>query len=432
MRSIGFRLPILAALALGWSGAPARAFQVVYLETMDWAPTSSVLTFPTTYVAATSYVVPASYVIPTAYTTAYVTETALVSPTTYLAPTYYETRFRRGGLFGRRLVATTRGYYLPTTAYYPTTYYYYYPTTYSSSVLVDRAIVPSEYVVASTSSSCCGTEVVASSTPTVRSLPAEQAPAAPRTSRGSQSHVVQSEPENQGAVNSSVTPLPEEEPRGRVEQSQNQAAGNTAQTPAAPQAATRGNSTTVTPPQPQPVPWKQATPSAGAPTGKTQTQTQPKVAPIEPAPTGSQAGGLEPPTPVAPADGSSLFPAPDEKPGSGAGTVRHEARKPSIYNPRTIRPEFRNILFGSVKARQTGELEEGVRVTVSSRTNAFEDRVQETDAAGRFAVRVPDGDWTVKVTMPSGRIYAVSQITVMGGAITDDSGRDIPSLVITR
>ena len=58
--------------------------------------------------------------------------------------------------------------------------------------------------------------------------------------------------------------------------------------------------------------------------------------------------------------------------------------------------------------------------------------MQSTDAVGRFAVKVPDGDWTVKVTMPSGRVYAVSQITVSNGAITDDSGRDIPSLVITR
>jgi hypothetical protein len=71
-------------------------------------------------------------------------------------------------------------------------------------------------------------------------------------------------------------------------------------------------------------------------------------------------------------------------------------------------------------------------VTVTSRTNAFEDRVQSTDAAGRFAVRLPDGDWTVKVAMPSGRVYAVSQITVSGGAVADDLGRDIPSLVITR
>jgi hypothetical protein len=55
-----------------------------------------------------------------------------------------------------------------------------------------------------------------------------------------------------------------------------------------------------------------------------------------------------------------------------------------------------------------------------------------SDAFGRFAVKVPDGDWTVKVTMPSGRVYPVSEITVSRGAITDEVGRDIPSLTITR
>ena len=40
-------------------------------------------------------------------------------------------------------------------------------------------------------------------------------------------------------------------------------------------------------------------------------------------------------------------------------------------------------------------------------------------AFGRFAVKVPDGDWVVKVTMPSGRVYPVSEITVSNGMITD-------------
>jgi hypothetical protein len=34
--------------------------------------------------------------------------------------------------------------------------------------------------------------------------------------------------------------------------------------------------------------------------------------------------------------------------------------------------------------------------------------------------------------MPSGRVYAVSQITISGGTITDSHGRDVPSLTITR
>src|SRR3954451_21574047 len=127
MRSIGLRLPILAMLVLASSPVPGRADEVLYLETADWIPTSSVLALPT------AYVVPSSYVFPTTYATAYVTEPSVVVPTTYVpttylpttyvAPAYYETRLRRRGLFGRRLVETNRAYYIPTTAYYPTTYY---------------------------------------------------------------------------------------------------------------------------------------------------------------------------------------------------------------------------------------------------------------------------------------------------------------------
>jgi hypothetical protein len=58
--------------------------------------------------------------------------------------------------------------------------------------------------------------------------------------------------------------------------------------------------------------------------------------------------------------------------------------------------------------------------------------VAVTDASGRYKVRLPDGDWTVKVTMPSGRIYSLSQLVVSGGQITDDAGRDVPTLIINR
>ena len=103
-----------------------------------------------------------------------------------------------------------------------------------------------------------------------------------------------------------------------------------------------------------------------------------------------------------------------------------------LTTPRYIRPELRNVLFGRVKARDTSEPEEGVRVSISNRQNTSERREALTDAFGRFAMRVPDGDWTVSVTMPSGRVYSVSQIIVSNGQITDEIGRDVPSLVITR
>ena len=80
----------------------------------------------------------------------------------------------------------------------------------------------------------------------------------------------------------------------------------------------------------------------------------------------------------------------------------------------------------------TGSLEEGVQVIVSSQTNAFRDRTTTTNTNGRYSLRVPDGDWTVSVVMPTGRAYPVSRITISGGEIVDDLGRDVPSLTITR
>jgi hypothetical protein len=143
-----------------------------------------------------------------------------------------------------------------------------------------------------------------------------------------------------------------------------------------------------------------------------------------------------------PAPLDDVTPAPPEAP---AGTEellneptpsqyesRTESRKPVYASSRAYRPDGHSVLFGRVRERDTREPEEGVRVVLSNRTGAFADKVGMTDAFGRFAVRVPDGDWTVRVTMPSGRVYPVSEITVSNGEISDDQGREIPSLTITR
>ena len=409
MRLIGLRLPILAVLVLASSSVPTRA-QVLYLETADWLPTASVLALPTSYVVAGTYAVPTSYTIPTVYATAYVTESALLAPTTYVAPTYYETRFRRAGLFGRRLVETTRAYYLPTTAYYPTTYYYptrFYPTTfysptfYSPTVL-DTAVVSTGYTTAR-SSACCGGDTIVAAAPSVRTYPSEQTPVAttpaPRTNTRSRTSPIQSEPAEDESINSNVPELPPRE------------------APAPPKSDASGAATgrSDSPPNP-PVP------------ARVQPQpASPNTSPTSPAPS----GGVE--RPRAPAGPEDLEPAPagDQTPGSGSGG-RRVVQKPVLPASSGVRSQYRNVLFGRVKTRDTNEPEEGVRVTISNRTNAYADRVALTDAFGRFAVKVPDGDWTVNVTMPSGRAYSVSQITVSNGLISDDIGRDIPSLVITR
>ncbi len=116
---------------------PGPAQEVLYLEAVDWTPTASSLTMPTSCVAAGAYVFPTSYAAPTVYATAYLTDSAPVTPTTYLAPSYY------------------------------------YPTTFRSSAIVDAAVMPTLYA-RTTSTRCCG-EVV--DTPIVRDLLASSEPA---------------------------------------------------------------------------------------------------------------------------------------------------------------------------------------------------------------------------------------------------------------
>ena len=435
MRLIGLRLPILAVLVLASSSVPTRA-QVLYLETADWLPTASVLALPTSYVVAGTYAVPTSYTIPTVYATAYVTESALLAPTTYVAPTYYETRFRRGGLFGRRLVETTRAYYLPTTAYYPTTYYYpttfypttyYYPTTFSSPTVLDTSVVSTSYTTAR-SSNCCGGETIVAAAPAVRMYPSEQTPVAttpaPRTNTRSRTSPIQSEAAEDDSINSNVPELPPREPAPRSDASG--AAVGRSDSPPNPPVPARVQSTDR--PGSNSDQTKGASPATVSPGGSAQPKpASPNTSPTSPA----SSGGVERPTAPAGLDELESAPGSGETSGAGSGG-RRVVQKPVLPVSRDVRSQYRNVLFGRVKTRDTNEPEEGVRVTISNRTNAYADRVALTDAFGRFAVKVPDGEWTVNVTMPSGRAYSVSQITVSNGLISDDIGRDIPSLVITR
>jgi hypothetical protein len=110
---------------------------------------------------------------------------------------------------------------------------------------------------------------------------------------------------------------------------------------------------------------------------------------------------------------------------------RHEVRRPADLS-RSVRALSRNVLTGIVQSSASGEPEEGVRLTLTYPSDRRLNKVTSTDAYGRFAVRLADGDWTVNVTMPSGRVYAVSQLRVSDGQITDSQGRRIPSLEITR
>ncbi len=117
-----------------------------------------------------------------------------------------------------------------------------------------------------------------------------------------------------------------------------------------------------------------------------------------------------------------------------AAPVGYQVQKPVGPAPyvRSVSKGDLNKLQGKVISSETGLPEEGVRISIANRGGAFVDRTATTDALGRYAVTLPDGDWTVNVSMPSGRVYGVSQLTVSNGQIHDDLGRDIPTLLIHR
>ncbi len=112
------------------------------------------------------------------------------------------------------------------------------------------------------------------------------------------------------------------------------------------------------------------------------------------------------------------------------GETRRQVQRPA-FSTRT-RPEFRNVLFGVVQSSSDGQPEEGVRVSVTNANDPNRGKSTVTNAFGRFSMRLYDGDWNVNVTMPSGRVYSVSQLRVNEGQITDSLGRRVPSLEITR
>jgi len=404
MRSRGFWSPVLAAAlwAMG-AGRDASAYDV-WVETVDWVPTSSVVGVPS--YLATSYVVPTSFAAPAVYATAYATEsvvlpTTYVAPASYVVPTYYETRFRRS-LFGRRLIPTGRTYYTTAASYFPTTLYYpssyVVPTVFASSpTVVDREVIATAY---SPSTACCGDAVVAPTS--VRVIAPEPAPSrVAEPARREPRARLEEDLDEAPSLPSNVDPVPAPRPAPRPAPVESSPRPADAGSPPAPQAAEREQST--------------ARPAEGS------NAPAPIPAPKAPAD--------QSPPPSSPAD-DGLLPAPQDH--LGYNSSRRESLRP-VYDPaRMSDAAARNVLFGRVRERISREPEEGVQVLLSNRTGAFDERTAMTDAFGRFAVRLPDGDWTVKVAMPSGRVYAVSEITVSNGLITDDQGRDVPSLTITR
>lgn len=399
------RLLVLGSLGPALAGAGDALANGHFRRGAYAEPTAYVVeTVPTAYVLPSAYIVPSTYVVPTTYvpySPAYVPATYVLSPSySYVAPTSY-----------RRYVATGFGLprtYVATSALFPT--------------VVETQAVSGSCDPCAVAPPCCDSAAAAPSI----SVPARQ-----ETNRSSvpPAEAATGPRFTPSTVESAAEPAPAAatlaEPTVRRETS-----------PAPPRPAARGavdpNFSTppdspahekdvATTPTPATI---QSTPITPPPAAeKPQPKAEPKLQP-QPQPAATP--------PVAPgAEGSPL-----DLPGLAgeAGAVRHEVQKPagpSAYL-RSVRKGDLHKLEGRVISTETGRPEEGVRVTISDRANTISDRVAISNAFGRYAFDLPDGEWTVNVTMPSGRSYPVSQLRVANGQINDDLGRDIPSLTINR
>ena len=382
--------PAIAALAAVLAPSGPVAADTIYEG--PYLPTGSVVTVPTSSSFATSYVVPSSYT-----TTTYLPTTSVLAAESYI-PTYRSTRFRARRYVERTNYVMAPSYYsvAPTSYFLPTSYVL--PTTYlSSSYVLPRTYLSSSYV--SPASYLLDTELVTTS----GSVCCETA--APAVAQRTVSIPPPSIPDQGGSTITSV-------PSGS---SAAPPAISTERRPSAAISSTPSTDDALRSDVNPPVTAAPAPPRPGPGTAAARPQGP---------------DSATPPAPPYPEKKSEELVVPD--PGAiGAGPrpneLSYRARKPSSY-------DVRNILRGNVVSYDSGRPEEGVTVVVSSVTNNYGDRTAMSDALGEFKVSLPDGDWTVKVKMPSGQILGVGRdfVTASSGRVLDPTGRGVGEFLITR
>ncbi|MFO0952877.1 MAG: carboxypeptidase regulatory-like domain-containing protein [Isosphaeraceae bacterium] len=210
--------------------------------------------------------------------------------------------------------------------------------------------------------------------------------------------------------------------------------------PSPPAAPAAERDLSVTPVSPPAAPVTPIGPKPAPTSAQPSPAAAPKPAEEEPNPFKKLEGPAEAPInppaarpPVAPGGEER---APVELPPPADETVQRVVQRPvmtaSTSTPYRRPARLLHWLEGKVIAGDSGRPEEGVKVTLARTDRAGTELVVLSDDAGRYGVRLPDGSWSVRVTMPSGRTYTVSELIVEKGQISDDLGRPIPTLTITR
>jgi hypothetical protein len=377
---------VVVCLSLSTMSGPAPAD--VYFET-SYLPTSSVFSLSPTLLP-TSYVVPTSYTS-TYYPTSYVATSSVVYPTstTILRRSFFRPwRYVERSYYSAPLATTS--YLAPSLNVIPTTYVSassLLPTTYlSRSYVAPTSYLIDNGVIATSASSSYPCETTSSSP--------MKAPV--RLSNG-----------NGGDSGTSITSSPSNGAASGERRPQGSVSG---------MAGDDGPSSNAAPTIPAPV---QTPPKpAGNATGAN---------PIAEPPAYDPGANTAPGAGANPADSIKIQP-----PGqTGPGTPPNETTLRTVRRPAF---DGRNILRGRVISAESRLPEEGVTVILSNVTRNYTDRPAMTDADGEFKISLPDGDWTVKVKMPSGTVYPVGRdyVTASSGRVIDSSGRNVAQFLITR
>ncbi len=346
---------------------------------------------PTTYVEA--YPISSFQILPTSYFST--TQYFVAAPTSYVVPMSWSVPIITTRYVERPVYSYPTSYVMSAAWIYPTTLVY--PTVYRDSE-VDLCCV--------TTSAPFSTQPMPTSTLRV----APKAPAAETSRPSSVPSTIDSVPMEPTGTGNSALNEKKAEPLAPVD-------GVTKRDTAAPQPVVSSNVTPIDSGLPSP-------PVAPAP----EKESPSTATPITPAPTSP--AKVKPP--VAPGEEPITLPNPE------GDTVKRDSMKPvspaatlSRYLRTTMKGDL-NVLEGRVISSETGQPEDGVTLILANRSGNVADQETITDAAGRYSVRLPDGQWIVRMKMPSGKIYALSQLVVKSGQINDDLGRDIPTLNITR
>jgi len=424
----------MAAAAWMGIGLSVWAMDIRYSESVFVTPTARTVSLAPSYLVSSSYVAPTAYVVPsyystasvvpTTWSTAYVAEPLTVLPTTYVATSYRRGLFGRRWLVERPVYASYGATYLPSsyianyaTSYVPSAYVLptYYATSYRSRTytptVYEYPVVWETGAVASRRTDC---DEVAWA-PTLSSPSAGTT--SPRTSVSNNRRQIESRedptiPSNVDApaseATSSLGPDAATNARNR--------GATRADTPPAPPRARQEQiplGDPAVPPTPRPAE------GAGDNSGTVKSNVDPAAKTKAATPTAPGGDQKEP----------ELAPAPPAADNSEP-TFRRDARRPA-YASRPLRPDRRNVLIGKVE-NSSGDPQDEVPVSVTSRSNSAVHHDGLTNAFGGFAIRLTDGEWTVNVTMPSGRVYPVRTITVNNGKVMDNQeGREVHNLIIS-